>query len=1656
MDGFRFHMEATGLPEGSMRRANAELVSMINSPDPTLQYGGLQMLCDQLTISSFISPTTMATIPMLLPSLIRCIATSPLREVSITAARALTYILDAFPRTFETLPSRVTLVTVLLQHLRSIEDVELSEQCISCLEIISRSQLGSQELLRSDGVEAVLGFADFFTLHKQRQIWKIVHRLVGEMDQSAVRHVAPSLPTLRMAMTNGDAEIRQKAIATMAQAIEGVKGDRGIVEDVFGDSADRIAAVLQERDINDETLSCALSLLLAGVQWSAGIAASVIQSDLLATLLALLRATPAAAAAGGAASATDQVASPTDHADTPAELLLVRDSPASLAPESSPASALRTPVLTSHQRAIVCRLLASLLIPYRSGAAEQLERLEMLTQRSLLTGAPAVGDLMGGQGGDDDDEEAEEDGEDDYTTTEGDEEDEEAVEDFDSDPEGTLAELRQRIADEPGLKIQTKAIYARCRPSGFMCDGCGKSCTPGDWYRCNDCPDKDFCCACVLEHYRDDHNGQHSYTDMEQVVGATARNRDKVELYRQSPQLLQRLLEAVPTVVCVCVASELVTVRAACLNFLVSLADMTSAEQLLGSGATQGELGEVLNNNLRGNDLVCNALATVLAGRLLQKAGDAYQVQFVREGVKLSLQLLRQRCKVKGKTSLSRELRAHLSTSVAGWRTIIGTEAALLLHRFLGTEDEQTSESLRRVVQELRQDNFNTAVALLRDVLAGDVTAFEFYSSGIAKELRSCLSRQRNVFAVMQLIAVLSTPAPPSAYEQDAGQRSASPPGSPLGRGMNGSGSLLSRFVHHLLTVLTLLDDFAVPTYDFIGGVHKYFVVCFEPHRQSVAAPGDSVSAGSAAAQRGAEGDTGSAGRQRIKARIRPLSSVSAMVQVLKQEVLHQESENENDGDDDEAITNVLPNLHPRNTPSPSSSPVNTFTAARRLLRAAANSAAAQTNPASDGPSRNPPPPPPSNSVWIRYGTHVLPLSMTMLQIIEHLVLPAAAAAEARDAQAGASGAPASHPARRAKERAEGSDAEYDGEDEEEDADGGGASAGRRVPRDPTAAAGYSLQRPVMLYYSSAPYNPQHYPLYKVPNSFPASGDPQAPLQVRLPSQDAEPSAVRELRQRLSSSFPYSHKALSESQRDVLAVLGVLHAAVSNWVQLQAHLRRRLDSPELRGVVDAAPILDTFAPAVSLTEFQHPKLNNKAIQQCSQLLLAGQQRGTWAVKLALDCQYLFSYTTRKFLFDASFTSTDRCLIQMRKYRELFGLNEPRISNEQMRGIYGQLKKEAKRVWRSDVLECAKKVLDGQDARTRNSTWSFQFYNENGWGDGPTREFYTLVSQQLRQRKLALWRGGSEAEEHAEYDASGLGLYPKPCVPGSADEQRAVPLFRLIGRFLGRAIVDEHVPGLPLSPVLIRLLRGDVCGVHDVLDISEEVGRLLVAMTEASAAGSDELHLPGQKKTVAVTDLALDFTLPGDDAIELQPGGSAAAVTSGNMLAYCDAVTSFLLSRGVTAAVQALREGFNWYVPLVALQMLTVEEVYQLLAGHETAITRDEFEQHSEANYGYTLHCKHVQWLFDILAAFTLEEQKQFFLFLTGSAHLPVGGLGRLRPSFTIVRKTSEDAAIKEQDLLPSAMTCQNYLKLPQYDSRAEMEKKLRFAMTEGSGAFLLS
>lgn len=68
------------------------------------------------------------------------------------------------------------------------------------------------------------------------------------------------------------------------------------------------------------------------------------------------------------------------------------------------------------------------------------------------------------------------------------------------------------------------------------------------------------------------------------------------------------------------------------------------------------------------------------------------------------------------------------------------------------------------------------------------------------------------------------------------------------------------------------------------------------------------------------------------------------------------------------------------------------------------------------------------------------------------------------------------------------------------------------------------------------------------------------------------------------------------------------------------------------------------------------------------------------------------------------------------------------------------------------------------------------------------------------------------------------------------------------------------------------------------------------------------------------------------------------------------------------------------------------------------------------------------------------ERRKFLKFVTGSPRLPHGGFASLEPRLTVVLKKPINPLENPDFILPSVMTCQNYVKLPSYSSYEILKK----------------
>ncbi|KAL3109775.1 hypothetical protein niasHT_012992 [Heterodera trifolii] len=459
----------------------------------------------------------------------------------------------------------------------------------------------------------------------------------------------------------------------------------------------------------------------------------------------------------------------------------------------------------------------------------------------------------------------------------------------------------------------------------------------------------------------------------------------------------------------------------------------------------------------------------------------------------------------------------------------------------------------------------------------------------------------------------------------------------------------------------------------------------------------------------------------------------------------------------------------------------------------------------------------------------------------------------------------------------------------------------------------------------------------------------------------------------------------------------------------------------------------THKPIIAPSFFYSPKLNSKVTRQLSDFLtVATQQIPKWTLDLVRAVPFIFNFSSRRsFLFCTAF-GRDRALMHL--VNETSNDEQDGAGHDTASRLITRLERRKVQIKRENVLRDAQQIFT--QLQTSKAMLEVGFHGEVGTGFGPTLEFYSTLSRALQKSSLRLWDGTVQNLSESDRDGSGddnyifapHGLYPphagaKGLSPRQMEQR--VKRFEFIGRLLAQTLIDSRMLDLDLAPAVFKWLVGreDTLGAEDFEKLEPTVYRSLrsIAQTE-TAEEFDELEL--------------FFTYPGDLALELVKGGKNVQVTKANCKQFMELVFNWRLVEGVRAEMEALRRGFQLIIGSDSLQIFTPDEISELFCGTDDAddnVWSKSVLQHCiRPDHGYTYDSQQIKWLIDMLHGFPKEKRRRFLQFCTGSPRLPVGGFKGLSPPLTVVKKTA--SFVGNENELPSAMTCYNYLKIPPYES----------------------
>merc|ERR1719261_1067761 len=142
---------------------------------------------------------------------------------------------------------------------------------------------------------------------------------------------------------------------------------------------------------------------------------------------------------------------------------------------------------------------------------------------------------------------------------------------------------------------------------------------------------------------------------------------------------------------------------------------------------------------------------------------------------------------------------------------------------------------------------------------------------------------------------------------------------------------------------------------------------------------------------------------------------------------------------------------------------------------------------------------------------------------------------------------------------------------------------------------------------------------------------------------------------------------------------------------------------------------------------------------------------------------------------------------------------------------------------------------------------------------------------------------------------------------------------------------------------------------------------------------------------------------------------------------------------------AFLRGLQCVIPMAWLKMFDPYELNILVSGTFSGFDVRDLRQNTVYSGGYEDHSPVIQWLWQMLANnMDADDMARFLMFATSCSRAPLLGFKNLYPKFCIHR-------VPDSERLPTASTCANLLKLPDYTSPELLETKMLQAIRAESG-----
>ena len=343
------------------------------------------------------------------------------------------------------------------------------------------------------------------------------------------------------------------------------------------------------------------------------------------------------------------------------------------------------------------------------------------------------------------------------------------------------------------------------------------------------------------------------------------------------------------------------------------------------------------------------------------------------------------------------------------------------------------------------------------------------------------------------------------------------------------------------------------------------------------------------------------------------------------------------------------------------------------------------------------------------------------------------------------------------------------------------------------------------------------------------------------------------------------------------------------------------------------------------------------------------------------------------------------------------------------------------VRREELVHDALTRLASVEMPSLKKPFVVKFSGEEGQDAGGVRkEFFMLILREVVDPKYGMFR---------YFDDSRLIWF--------SDYQLETDLmYFLVGIVCGLAIYNNTIIDLCFPLALYKKLLGDKVYLSDLDELDPTVGRNLKLLLEFNESD-------GKIEDV----FCLNFTINMDNfgevrTIELIPNGSNVSVTEKNRKEYVDAYLDYVFNKSVKDQFEAFSKGFHKVCGGNILQLFRPMELMEMVVGNQN-YNWEEFEKQATYKGEYYRNHPTIVLFWEVFHSFSLDEKKEFLLFLTGCNKVPINGV---KIVIQPVKLSAEH--------LPVAHTCFNLLDLPMYNNKRKLKQKLQQAMLNNQGFHL--